>query len=66
VAVPPADSPNSVIFCGSPPKAAILFLTHSTPARTSSRPGFCWLDLRAGLPGKPKTFRRLRGSGSVS
>ena len=34
----PADSPNTVTRCGSPPKAAILSFTHSSAAIWSSKP----------------------------
>ena len=37
-AMPPADSPKMVTFCGLPPKAAMFFLTHCRPAIMSSTP----------------------------
>ena len=38
IAEPPADSPNTVTFFGSPPKAAILACTHLSAASWSIRP----------------------------
>jgi hypothetical protein len=37
-ALPPADSPNTVTFDGSPPKAAMFCCTHSSAATWSRNP----------------------------
>ena len=53
--VPPADWPKAVILSGSPPKAAMLALTHRRPSRISRLPlpESPPLSLR-----KPSTFTR--------